>query len=67
MFIVGTLPAGGHTQLQCRDVIEVRYVTIYLNHTSVLNMCEIQVFGSKSILADTFVLENIIVLRNNHI
>ena len=59
MFNVGIAPAGGRTQLQCSDVIEARYVTIYLNHTSVLNMCEIQVFGSKSNPAVTFFGGNI--------
>ena len=47
IYILGIAPAGGRTQLQCSDFIQGRYVTIYLNHTSVLNMCEIQVFGSK--------------------
>ena len=50
LFILGMAPLGGRTQLQCGNVIDGRYVTIYLNHTSVLNMCEIQIFGSKSYL-----------------
>ena len=59
MMFLGTAPAGGRTQLQCTDVIEGRYVVMYLNHTSVLNMCEVQVFGSKYALLSIWVQINI--------
>ena len=71
LYLSASLPGNGNHQLECTNIHSGRFVTISKSSsTSTLALCEVQVFGSKYPLFDTYLKTHwfvflLINFRNN--
>ena len=71
LYLSASLPGSGNHQLECTNIHSGRFVTISkFSSTSTLALCEVQVFGSKYPLFDTYLKTHwfvflLINFRNN--
>ena len=49
MYIIGQVSAGGFPTIQCTNVNTGRFVAIQLDQPGILTVCELQIFGGKSV------------------
>ena len=63
LYLSASLPGSGNHQLECTNIHRGRFVTISKSSsTSTLALCEVQVFGSKYPLFDTYLKTHWFVL-----